>query len=170
MFIEDSTNVTVKGCSFNQTGGNALMLSNNVQDSAVTDNEFVHTGDSAIATLGSSDMIFGTEPTYPNRITIARNHIREVGICTLLCRRHPPSRPAPTELSDCALAADGKQTSCYFQALASNISFVDNVCYNGPRAGAIIELLLKSRCYGQVAALSVFADSFRCTCSRAELQ
>ena len=48
----------------------------------MTDNEFVHTGDSAIATLGSSDMIFGTEPTYPNRITIARNHIREVGICT----------------------------------------------------------------------------------------
>ena len=82
MFIEDSTDVTVQGCSFNQTGGNALMLSNNVQDSAVTDNEFVHTGDSAIATLGSSDMIFGTEPTYPNRITIARNHIREVGICT----------------------------------------------------------------------------------------
>ena len=136
----------------------------------MTENEFVHTGDSAIATLGSSDMIFGTEPTYPNRITIARNHIREVGVCTLLCRRHPPSRPAPTELSDCALAADGKQTSCYFQALASNISFVDNLCYNGPRAGAIIELLLKSRCYGQVAALSVFADSFRCTCSRAELQ
>ena len=28
----------------------------------------MHTGDSAIATLGSSDMIFGTEPTYPNRI------------------------------------------------------------------------------------------------------
>ena len=36
MFIEDSTDVTVQGCSFNQTGGNALMLSNNVQDSAAT--------------------------------------------------------------------------------------------------------------------------------------
>ena len=76
----------------------------------------MHTGDSAIATLGSSDMIFGTEPTYPNRIgsdtlsilravrfanpksvtvsVIARNHIREVGICTLLYRRHPPNRPS----------------------------------------------------------------------------
>ena len=135
MFIEDSTNVTVQGCSFNQTGGNALMLSNNVQDSAVTDNEFVHTGDSAIATLGSSDMIFGTEPTYPNRIMIARNHIREVGICTLLYRRHPPNRPAPTELSDCALAADGKQTSCYFQAVSGRNSIINNTCYNGPRAG-----------------------------------
>ena len=29
----------------------------------------------------------------------------------------------------------GKQTSCYFQAVASNISLIDNLCYNGPRAG-----------------------------------
>ena len=86
------------------------MLSNNVQDSAIVGNEFVHIGDSAIATLGSSDRIFATAPTYPNNILIKGNHIREVGVY-------------------------GKQTSCYFQAVAANVSFVDNLCYNGPRAG-----------------------------------
>ena len=59
------------------------MFSNNVVDSAVTHSEFVHIGDSAVATLGSTDRIFGTAPTFPNRILIANNHIREVGICAL---------------------------------------------------------------------------------------
>ena len=110
VFIEDSSNITVVACTFNQTGGNALMLSNDVTDSAILENEFVHTGDSAIATLGTSDRIFATAPTYPNRIMIRGNHIHEVGVF-------------------------GKQTSCYFQALASNVSLIDNLCYNGPRAG-----------------------------------
>jgi hypothetical protein len=38
------------------------MLSNDVRDSTVVENEFIHTGDSAIAALGSSDRIFGTAP------------------------------------------------------------------------------------------------------------
>lgn len=29
----------------------------------------------------------------------------------------------------------GKQTSCFFQALSAATSVLDNVCYNGPRAG-----------------------------------
>ena len=35
------------------------MFSNNVVDSGVTHSEFVHIGDSAVATLGSTDRIFG---------------------------------------------------------------------------------------------------------------
>ena len=27
------------------------------------------------------------------------------------------------------------QTSCYFQAIAANVTLRDNLCYNGPRAG-----------------------------------
>lgn len=102
--------MSVNGCVFNQTGGNALMLSNNVVDTRISDNEFVFIGDSAIAALGSSDRIFSTARTYPNRVVIQYNHIHEVGIF-------------------------GKQTSCYFQAIASNVSVLDNLCYNGPRAG-----------------------------------
>jgi hypothetical protein len=29
----------------------------------------------------------------------------------------------------------GKQTSCFAQQLSTNSTVIDNVCYNGPRAG-----------------------------------
>ena len=108
--VEDSTRVNITACVWNQTGGNALLFSNNVTDSEVTQSEFVHIGDSAILSIGTTDRIFGTAPTYPNRLLIAKNHIREIGVY-------------------------GKQTSCYFQALAANVTLRDNICYNGPRAG-----------------------------------
>ena len=47
---------------------------------------------------------------YPNGNVIARNHAHETGVYT-------------------------KQTSCYAHQLSANASIVDNVCYNGPRAG-----------------------------------
>merc|ERR1712003_545617 len=86
------------------------MFSNKVVNSSITDSEFVYIGDSAIATLGSTSTIFGTADTFPNDILIANNHIREIGVY-------------------------GKQTSCYFQALAANVTLRNNLCYNGPRAG-----------------------------------
>jgi hypothetical protein len=53
-FVQDSARVNVTGCRFNQTGGNGVVLSNNVVDSAVTHSEFVRIGDSAIVALGST--------------------------------------------------------------------------------------------------------------------
>jgi len=85
-------------------------LSNNVVDSRVTFNEFVHIGDSAVVAAGISNGIFGTAHTFPNRNLIANNHIREIGVY-------------------------GKQTSCFFQSIAANTTLKDNLCYNGPRAG-----------------------------------
>ena len=75
-----------------------------------TDSKFVFTGDSAVATLGSTETILGTKETFPNRILVANNRIHGVAVF-------------------------GKQTSCYFQALATNVTLRDKVCYNGPRAG-----------------------------------
>ena len=97
-------------CSFEQVGGNGLLLSNNVQRAQVTHNEFVKLGDSAVVSIGRSNGIDGTAETYPQDNVIANNHMHEIGIY-------------------------GKQTSCYFQALGKNTTLKDNVCYNGPRAG-----------------------------------
>ena len=109
-FVQDSSMINISNCVFNQIGGNAVLLSNDVTDTTITHSEFVLIGDSAIATLGKTDLIFGTAPTFPNRIHITNNHIHEVGVY-------------------------GKQTSCYFQALAANVTLRNNLCYNGPRAG-----------------------------------
>ena len=86
------------------------MFSNHVTESSVTDSEFKWPGDSAITFLGSTVSIDGSAPTYPNRNLVARNHMHEIGVY-------------------------GKQTSCFAQQLSSNSTVVDNVCYNGPRAG-----------------------------------
>jgi hypothetical protein len=86
------------------------MFSNHVVGSSVTDSEFHWTGDSAVAFLGSTISIDGSAPTYPNHCTVARNHMHEIGVY-------------------------GKQTSCFATNLAANSTIIDNVCYNGPRAG-----------------------------------
>ena len=95
---------------FDQVGGNGVLLSNAVENSLVTGNEFLNCGDSAVVSVGSSNGIDGTAQTYPRGNVISANHIHEIGIF-------------------------GRQTSCYFQALGQNNTVADNLCYNGPRAG-----------------------------------
>jgi len=108
LVLQDAEAVAVAGCTFDQVGGNGLLLSNHVVGAQVTDCEFVHSGDSAIILLGATNGIDGSAPTYPNGNTIARNHMHEVGVY-------------------------GKQTSCIGLQLAANTTMLDNVCYNGPR-------------------------------------
>lgn len=110
LLVQDAENVSVAGCVFDQVGGNGAIFSNHVWRSAITDSEFVRTGDSAIILLGSTNGVDGSAPTYPNHNTLARNHLHEVGLY-------------------------GKQTSCVGQFLTANSTIEDNVCYNGPRAG-----------------------------------
>ena len=113
----NAQHVEVVGCRFNQTGGNAVLLSGNCTNSTVSHCEFVHTGDSAIVLLGLTDAIDATKQTYPNHNLIANNHIREVGVY-------------------------GKQTSCIFHALAANTTVRENVCYNGPRSLSTLSIAL----------------------------
>jgi hypothetical protein len=109
VFIEAAHNITIKRCLFNQTGGNAILLSGSVTDSAVVENEFERIGDSAIVLLGAAEIEDGTKPTYPNRNMIARNHVHDYGVY-------------------------GKQVSAVFQALSSNTTITDCVVHGGPRA------------------------------------
>ena len=97
-------------CLFDQVGGNGVLLSRHVARANVSHNEFVASGDSAVVSAGVADGIDGTAPTYPTGNTVSHNHVHDYGVY-------------------------GKQTSCYFQALTANSSFVDNLCYAGPRAG-----------------------------------
>jgi len=85
-------------------------LSNYVDSSSIIHNEFVYPGDSAVAALGSTQTIDGTQNTQPINNVISNNHMHEIGVF-------------------------GKQTSCFIQSLAYKTTLKDNVCYNGPRAG-----------------------------------
>ena len=110
VFVEGVDGFTVQKCRFDSTGGNALFLSNYIRNAIVEDSEFRYTGDSAIAAVGSVDLIDGTNGNQPRGINIAGNLVHEIGIY-------------------------GKQVSAFMQALACQSEIVANVFFNGPRAG-----------------------------------
>ena len=110
VFVEGVEGFLLQNCTFNSPGGNALFLSNYVRRAVIEGNEFVYTGDSAIAAVGSTDLINGTLGTQPRGTKVIGNLMHEIGIW-------------------------GKQTAGYFQAVAAETELYGNVIFNGPRAG-----------------------------------
>eukprot|EP01050_Picozoa_sp_SAG11_P029541 SAG11_NODE_8358_length_1025_cov_1.058315_2_plen_156_part_00 len=107
---ENAKNLAIENSTFDQVGGNAILLSNHVVNSTVSDCEIDHPGDSGIVSLGSANLVWGTAPTYPDNITIKHNVIHDTGIF-------------------------GKQTSCYTSMLSARATLDSNICYNSPRCG-----------------------------------
>lgn len=110
VFIEGAERISIEDCTFDQVGGNGVFLSNYVRNSSVTGCEFYACGDSAVAAVGSTDLMNGTSGTYPEYNLIERNHMHDVGVF-------------------------GKQTSGYIKAITHADTIRQNVIYNGPRAG-----------------------------------
>ena len=110
LFVEGVDGFLLQNCLFDSPGGNGVFLSNYVRNAVVEGNEFVFVGDSAIAAVGTSDLIDGTSGNQPRGTRIISNLVHENGIF-------------------------GKQTSPYFQSLACQTELVGNVMFNGPRAG-----------------------------------
>ena len=110
LVVQDAEDISITSCLFDQVGGNGLLFSNHVLNSSVSNSEFVYPGESGIVLLGSTVSVDGSALTYPNQVLIQRNHIHEVGVL-------------------------GQQVSCIALQLSANITILDSVCYNGPRAG-----------------------------------
>ena len=110
LFIEGAENVVVDNCLFINIGGNALFLSKYIRNAIVSNNEFLWIGDTAIAAIGSSKLIDGTDGNQPRGTKILNNLVHEVGLF-------------------------GKQTAAYIQSLACQTLLNGNVFFNGPRAG-----------------------------------
>ena len=110
VFVEGVDGFTIQQCLFDSPGGNGLFLSNYIRNAIVERNEFIYTGDSAIAALGSTEMIDGTSGDQPRGVKIINNLMHENGIY-------------------------GKQSSAYFQSLTCQTEFDGNILFNGPRDG-----------------------------------
>ena len=110
VFAEGVEGLTIHSCRFDSPGGNGIFLSNYIRKTLIKNNEFFFTGDSAIASVGLTQLIDGTNGNQPRGNLIANNVMREIGIF-------------------------GKQTSAYIQALTAQTTFSNNVFFNGPRAG-----------------------------------
>ena len=110
VFVEGVKNFLLQNCTFDSPGGNALFLSNYIRGAVIEGNEFVYTGDNAIVSAGSTDLINGTSGNQPRGTQIIGNLMHEIGIW-------------------------GKQVAGYFQAITAGTVLRDNVMFNGPRAG-----------------------------------
>ena len=110
LYVEGVDGFLLQNCLFDSPGGNGVFLSNYVRNAVIEGNEFVYSGDSAIAAVGDSNLIDGTIGNQPRGTKIIGNLMHEIGIF-------------------------GKETSAYFQSVACETSFMGNVLFNGPRAG-----------------------------------
>ena len=110
VFVEGVDGFLLQNCRFDAPGGNGLFLSNYVRNAIIEGNEFVYTGDSAILSIGSTELIDGTDGNQPRGTKIIGNLMHEIGVF-------------------------GKQTSAYCQAMTSETQVNGNVLFNGPRAG-----------------------------------
>ncbi len=110
VFVEGVDGFTMQKCLFDSPGGNGLFLSNYIRNAIVEANEFRYVGESAMAAVGSTDLIDGLGGSQPRGTKIISNLVHESGIF-------------------------GKQTSPYMQSLACETELVGNVFFNGPRAG-----------------------------------
>ena len=110
VYVEGVDGFTIQNCLFDAPGGNGLFLSNYVRNAVIEANEFRYTGDSAVAALGSTEMIDGTSGNQPRGTKILNNLMHENGIY-------------------------GKQSAAYFQSLTCQTEFDGNILFNGPRDG-----------------------------------
>ncbi len=110
VFAEGVDGLTIKNCLFDSMGGNGLLLSNYIRRAVIDGNEFKRSGDSAILSVGSANLIDGTSGNQPRGTLITNNLIYEMGIF-------------------------GKQTAAFGQALSAETTISNNILFNGPRAG-----------------------------------
>ena len=106
VFIENAESVEVADSFFDSVGGNGVFLSKYARNCTIIGNRFAFPGDSAVASVGVSNLADGTAQTYPAFNTISHNWMHDIGTY-------------------------GKQTSCYFQAVSGRNLVINNTCYNG---------------------------------------
>ena len=110
VFVEGVDGFNLQGCLFDAVGGNGIALSGYVRNAVIRENEFVWSGDSAIVSVGETNLIDGTLGIQPRGTKIIGNLVHENGVF-------------------------GKQTCAYYQTLSCQTEITGNVFFNGPRAG-----------------------------------
>lgn len=113
--LNRAVNVTLDGCTWLQVNGNGVALHGMVHNTTISEGDFLKIGDSGIVLVGRLKRSrpyaeSGDVATVPTNITISKCHFGQTGVY-------------------------GKQTSALFVSISKRIHFIDNVLYDGPRAG-----------------------------------
>jgi len=109
VYLDGTERVSVTGCAFVRTDGNAILLSGYNRNATISANSFEWTGMSAVALIGDCDQDDCTMGTMPMGTVMASNVVREVGVVE-------------------------KQSSALFIGKSALTRVEGNIFYNGPRA------------------------------------
>ena len=110
IFLDGSEYITITKCAVQYAGGNAIFLSQHAWHTSINGNNIAYSGDTAIALVGSTELMDGTADTFPAHTDISSNLIHEVGF-------------------------QSKQTAAFFKSISYNTSLRFNVMFGGPRSG-----------------------------------
>ncbi len=113
VFFEGAEDCGVENCFFDAVGGNAVFISNYNRHVTVSGNKFTEAGDSAVALVGSENLVQGTNHPVPTENLITNNLIHDCG-------------------------AFGKQIAGVFLSIALRNTISHNLMYNLPRAAICI--------------------------------
>eukprot|EP00537_Pseudo-nitzschia_pungens_P000096 CAMPEP_0172370382 /NCGR_PEP_ID=MMETSP1060-20121228/37386_1 /TAXON_ID=37318 /ORGANISM="Pseudo-nitzschia pungens, Strain cf. cingulata" /LENGTH=1053 /DNA_ID=CAMNT_0013095627 /DNA_START=190 /DNA_END=3351 /DNA_ORIENTATION=+ len=80
VFVENSSNVTIRGCRFFRLDGTAVFLSRRTRHVSILNNRFEWLGENAVATWGDTDGYDGTSENFPLHTLVEGNVMRELGI------------------------------------------------------------------------------------------
>jgi len=110
--LESAENITLRRLTYDQPGGNGLLLSKHVADCTIESSLFFDAGESAIISMGRTDLFDGRRAghsEYPTRNTIRSNLVDGVGVY-------------------------GKQSAAYFASKSHGVVMENNAFLNGPRS------------------------------------
>ncbi len=109
IFIENASNITIRGCDFFRLDSNAIFLSRKTRHVRIQNNLFEWLGENAIATWGDTDGYDATAGEFPMYTLIESNVMRELGIYE-------------------------KQSSAVGHSKAALTTIRNNIMFNMPRA------------------------------------
>lgn len=141
VYMDGAEHVVLDNCTFTQLGGNAVFMFGYNRFHNISWSEFNHLGDSAVALVGRSHLADATGGDFPSDVTVAHNHIHEIGIIT-------------------------KQASPFFQTVSCGNTISSNVLYNGPRAGINFNDGMGG---GDLVSKNVIFNMVRCDCNDSPL-
>ena len=125
ILLENTTAISIEHCRLRHIGGNAIFLSNSVEDTVIKSNDFSFLGTSGVAIVGKTGaaMMDARDGEWlvakhglaadngvrlPKNNTVSHNIFSDYGIWD-------------------------KQSCCYHKALAPGNVFLNNVCFNASR-------------------------------------
>ena len=107
--IEGAEGVRVSGCAFETLGGSAVLWSNFIRRSEVSNSSFAWLGGNAVLAMGTDQFGDATDGEHPYNNTVSNCFAREIGVFA-------------------------KHSGFYAEFVAGAVNLKKNIAFNGPRA------------------------------------